>query len=68
MFEIKFVEKLKTHFMLNFFNRAVYEVMWKKYCRAGHATYGNMAHALCKQYRNTHSVYVVLSPIAFPQQ
>jgi hypothetical protein len=30
MFEIKFVEKLKTHFFVRFFlNRAVYEVMWK---------------------------------------
>jgi hypothetical protein len=28
----KFVEKIKTHFMLNHFfseNRAVYEIMWK---------------------------------------
>jgi hypothetical protein len=41
MFHIKFVEKIKTHFMFNKFffgNSAVYETMWKKYCRAGQAT------------------------------
>ena len=27
-------------------NRAVYEIMWKKYCRAGQATDDNMAHTL----------------------
>jgi len=26
-------------------NRAVYEIMWKKYCRAGHAKDDNMALA-----------------------
>jgi hypothetical protein len=51
-FQRKFVEKIKTHFMLNKFsseNRAVYEIMWKKYCRAKQATDGqyNTAHALC---------------------
>ena len=32
MFQIKFVEKIKTHFMfINPFpeNRAIYEIMWK---------------------------------------
>jgi hypothetical protein len=28
-------------------NSAVYEIMWKKYCRAGQATDDNMAHAHC---------------------
>jgi hypothetical protein len=28
-------------------NRRVYEIMWKKYCRAGQATDDNMAHAHC---------------------
>jgi len=32
----------------NFFeNRAVYEIIWKKNCRAGQATDDNMAHAHC---------------------
>jgi hypothetical protein len=51
MFQTKFVEKIKTHILcsVTFFseNRAVYEIMWKKYCRAGQATDGNMAHAHC---------------------
>ena len=42
MFETKFVEKIKTHILcsVTFFyeNRAVYEIMWKKYCRAGQTT------------------------------
>ena len=31
MFQIKIVEKIKTHFTFNFFfeNSAVYEIMWK---------------------------------------
>ena len=44
-------ENQNTHFVLsNFFppvNRTVYEIMWKKYCTAGQATDGNMAHAHC---------------------
>jgi hypothetical protein len=28
-------------------NRAVYEIMWKKYCRTGQATDDNTAHAHC---------------------
>jgi len=28
-------------------NRFIYEIMWKKYCRAGEATDDNMAHAHC---------------------
>jgi len=33
----------------NFFfeNLGVYEMKWKKYCRAGQATDDNMAHAHC---------------------
>jgi hypothetical protein len=48
MIPTKFVEKIKTHFVLcNFFfeNLAVYEIMWKKYCREELATDDNMAHA-----------------------
>jgi hypothetical protein len=43
-------ETRNTHFMFdNFFleNRVVYEIMWKKYRRAGQATDDNMAHAHC---------------------
>ena len=43
IFHTKVVEKIKTHFgFSNFFppeNRAVYEIMWGKYGRAGQATY-----------------------------
>jgi len=45
----KIVGKIKTHILcsITFFseNLAVYEIMWKKYGRAGQATDGNMAHA-----------------------
>ena len=41
--------KFKTHILCpeTFFpeNRAVYEIMWKKYGTAGQATDDNMAHA-----------------------
>ena len=39
MFETKFVEEIKTYFMCNnfFFNRAIYEKIWK-YGRARWAT------------------------------
>jgi len=53
MLRTKAVEKIKTHILCSitlFFspeNRAVYEIMWKKYCRAGHATDDSMAHAHC---------------------
>jgi hypothetical protein len=47
-----FRENKNTQFMFTnlFFsleNRAVYEIMWEKYCRAGQATDDNMAHAHC---------------------
>jgi hypothetical protein len=35
----KFVRKIKSHLMFSIFlNHAVYEIMWKKYCRSGQAT------------------------------
>ena len=43
-------ENQNTYFMfIDFFyeNRAVYEIMWKKYCRAGQDTDDNIAHARC---------------------
>ena len=43
-------ENPNTRFMINniFENRAVYETIWKKYCRAGQSTGDNMAHAHCR--------------------
>jgi hypothetical protein len=43
-------ENQKAHFVFNNFlpeNRAVFEIMRKKYFTAGQTTDGNMAHARC---------------------
>jgi hypothetical protein len=49
MFQTKVVEKIKTHILLSitflFENRAVYEIIWKKYSKSGEATDNNKAHA-----------------------
>jgi hypothetical protein len=49
MFQTKVAEKIKTHILCSvtffFENLAVYEKMWKKYCKAGQATDDNMVHA-----------------------
>jgi hypothetical protein len=51
MFRTKILEKIKTRisYSIIFFfeNRAVYEIMWKKYCRTGQAGDDNVAHAHC---------------------
>jgi hypothetical protein len=51
MFQTKYVEKIKIRVLgsITFFpeNRAVYEIMWKEYCRAAQATDDNMAQAHC---------------------
>jgi hypothetical protein len=49
MFQTKFVEKIKTHFVFsNFFeNRAFYEIIWKNVCKEWQDTDDNMAHARC---------------------
>jgi hypothetical protein len=50
MFETSVVEKIKTHLMFSPpppENRAVYEIMWEKCCRAGQAADDNMADAHC---------------------
>jgi len=43
--------------------------MWERYCRAGHATYNNMAHALCMLdnygYKHTLRIY---NTYCFPLQ
>jgi hypothetical protein len=48
MFQTKVVEKIKTHILCSVFffeYRAVCEIMWKKYSKAGEVTDDNMAHA-----------------------
>ena len=36
-----------VHYFFFFENCAVYEIMWKKHCRAGQATVDNMAYPHC---------------------
>jgi hypothetical protein len=54
MFQTKVAEEVKRHNLCSTFfflgNPAVYEIMWKKYGRAGQVTDDNMAHAHCVQY------------------
>jgi hypothetical protein len=51
MFQKNVEEKIKTHILclVTFVpkNRAVYEIMWKKYCRVGQATDDSMTSAHC---------------------
>ena len=51
IFQTEVVEKFKTHILRSksffFLNRAPFEIMWRKYCRARQATDDNMAHANC---------------------
>jgi len=54
MFRRTVAQKIKPHILcsVTFFsseNRAFYDIMGKKYCRAAHATDDNMAHELCMQ-------------------
>jgi hypothetical protein len=69
MLQTKFVEEIKTHvfcsmtFFVLFFveDCSVYEMMWKKYCRAGQATEDNMAQEHCvldtHGYQHTVRIY-----------
>jgi len=44
------IENQTTHFMFTNFlseNRAIYEIMWKKYGRTRQVADGGTAHALC---------------------
>ena len=74
MFQTKVVEAVKTHFMFNNFfpeNRAVYEIMWKKFCTAGQATDDNIIRRMrivrwITKVTDTHWEYVIL--IAFSRQ
>jgi hypothetical protein len=73
MFQTNIVENIKTHILCSITfspeNNAVIENV-EKYCKAGQATDGNMAHAHCmldnKGFRYTHSEYVIFT--AFPLQ
>jgi hypothetical protein len=50
MFQTKVVEEIKTHIFYSiscYGKSSLFEIMWKKYCRAGQATNDNMAHAHC---------------------
>ena len=50
MFQTNAVEEIKMHFIFNNFlfeNLIIYDIMWKKFCRAGRAKDENMAPALC---------------------
>jgi hypothetical protein len=51
--ETEVVEKIKTHILYSvtsfFENCAFYEIIWKKYCRAGQDTDDSMADAHCMQ-------------------
>jgi hypothetical protein len=70
MFHTKVVQKIKTHILCSvtvfffFENRAVYEIMWEKYCRAGgrpQMAIWRMRNARPKpKATNTHSEYVIL--------
>jgi len=66
MFQTKVVEKKEIHsFVISFFffeNRAVYEIMWKKYGRGGKATIWRMRIAFwITKATYTHSEYVILT-------
>ena len=74
MFQTKVVEKIKTHILFSIpfsENRAVYEIMWEKYCRTGQATDDNKTWHMriacwITKATETNSEYVTQT--AFPQQ
>jgi len=48
IFRTKVLKKIKTHFMFNIFFFSKFEFLWhgvEKYCKSGHSTVDNMAHA-----------------------
>ena len=64
-FQTKAVENIETYLMFTdlFFpeNRAVYEIMWKKYCRVGQMTMWRMRIACwIPKATHTHLEYVIL--------
>jgi hypothetical protein len=59
--QTKVAEKIKTYiFMFNsiFENRTIYEIMWKKHCKARQATNDNIAHYMLdiQSYKNTQNM------------
>jgi hypothetical protein len=69
MCPIKVVEKIKTHFMFNTFffeNVTVYEIMWKNIVepeRPQVTTFRMRIACWIPNSTNTHSEYVILSPL-----
>jgi len=57
MFQIRVVEKIKTHILYSITFFQLYEIKVEKHCRAGWATDDNMVHVHCmldtKGYRHT---------------
>jgi hypothetical protein len=75
IFQIKVVEKIKTHILCSktFYsrNRAVYEIMWKKYGTARQATDDNIIRRMrfaCWIIKATDTHLEYWTFIAFPQQ
>ena len=75
MLQTKVVQKIKTHILcpINVFyeNRAVYELMWKKYATGRDATNDNLIERMrfacwITKATKTQSEYIIL--IAFPRQ
>jgi len=73
MFQTKVVERKHAFFVTPSLlkkNCAIYEILWKKYCRVGPATNDNMAHSHCMLgtygYKHTHSQYII--PTVLPDQ
>jgi len=57
------VEKIKTHFMFNFFKSFLLCDNVEKYCTSGHTTDANMAHVLCiiiPKSTNKHPEYIYI--------
>jgi hypothetical protein len=71
---VTFTENQNSHFMFNNIfpeNLAVYEIMWKIYGRAGHATVDHIIRRMrttcyIPNATDKHSGYII--PITFPQQ
>ena len=69
IFRIKVVEKMKTCIPISFFffeNRAVYEIIWEKYGRAGEATDNDITRCMrcvcwvAKSTKRQYSLYLLL--------
>jgi len=75
MFQTKFIEKIKTHFIFSKLfpqNHAVYEIMWKNIVQRGwpQMTIWRMRIAcwMPKATHHTHTYTLIMINIAFPRQ